>query len=513
MHAKAGTLPRWPSPGAFAARPLTPSRRCAGGVSCEVDALTAPSPASPALAVAARTAALRALCALPSFFALVASTSATAAEVSWEGFYRARGDVFDSLSLSDTNTAAEAAAWTTDHRMRLRPGLLLSDKVSLFTQVDLLPFVQWGDQPVVTTDPLTGEDIAVVYSDAVAAPITVEGGSTPQNLAVTRLWGEVKLKYGTLRIGRIPNEWGTGMVFNAGNRPVDEFGDTVDRVQFTSKVKSVFLMGGLENRSEGFAAEKDDYRAVVASVLYQGEKSGVGTFHTYRFRTDPDQKYTTWIGDIWGRASLGMIEAEIELAAIVGGGDLDDGVNDIRQVSFGGNLQASLDTEGIRAGLLAGFATGDQDPNDTKVRAFSYDPDFNVSLFLFEEPMPVLKPAVSNGDNGGRTTAAARTGYSISNALFLKPRIGWRFNEELTVDASYLVATQAKEDLLTTTGRGYGGEVNLNVRYDPFPHFWVQGTGGVYMPGKYITEYTDADLGTGFNRPALGGRLLTTFEF
>lgn len=482
--------------------------------------MTAPSPAGAARALAAAArrsvasaAPALAVCSLAAGFFVIGPRSAQAAEVSWEGFYRARGDVFNTLSLSDTNTAAEGAAWTMDHRMRLRPGFLLSDKVSIFTQVDLLPFVKWGDQPQVTTDPLTGEDIALVYSDAVTAPTTVEGGSTPQNLSVTRLWGEVKLPYGTLKFGRVPNEWGTGMIFNAGNRPVDEFGDTVDRVQFTGKVKQIFLMGGVENRSEGFAAEKDDYHAVVASVLYQGEKSGVGTFHTYRFRTDPEQKYTTWIGDVWGRASLGMIEAEIELAAIVGGGDLDDGVNDIRQASFGGNLQASLDTEGVRAGLLAGFATGDQDPNDTKVRTFSYDPDFNVSLFLFEEPMPILKPAVSNTDNGGRTTAAARTGYSISNALFLKPRIGWRFNEQLTVDASYLVATQAKQDLLTTTGRGYGGEVNLNLRYDPFPHFWVQGTGGAYMPGKFITEYVDPELGSGFTKPAFGGRLLTTVEF
>lgn len=442
-----------------------------------------------------------------------AAAPASAAEVAWEGYYRVRGDFFNTLSLSDSNAAAEGAAWTMNHRARLRPGLLLSDKVGMYTQIDLLPFVNWGDQPVVTVDPLTGEDIPVVYSDAVGPPTTVEGGVTAQNVQITRLWGEVQTPVGQVRFGRIPNHWGTGMLFNAGNRAVDEFGDTVDRAQFTAKVKSVFLMGGVENRNEGFVAEKDDYRAVVASVVYQGEKAGVGTFQTYRFRNNDSQKYTTWIGDLWAHAELGIAEADIELAAIVGGGDLDDGVNDLRQSAFGGNLQVSIDPGTIRAGLVTGFATGDQDPNDSKFKTFSFDPDFNISLFLFEEPMPVLKPAVSNSDNGGRSTAAVRTGAAISNALFIKPRVGWRFNEQLTVDASYLLATQAKEQLVPTGGRGYGSEANLDVRYEPFPHFWVQGTGGVFLPGKYFTEYTDPELGTGFNKTAFGGRLLTTVEF
>ena len=35
----------------------------------------------------------------------------------------------------------------------------------------------------------------------------------------------------------------------------------------------------------------------------------------------------------------------------------------------------------------------------------------------------------------------------------------------------------------------------------------------VMLPGAYYTEFTDDDLGGGFDQPALGGRLLTTVEF
>ncbi len=448
-------------------------------------------------------------------FGLMSPSAASAAEVVWDGHYRARGEFFNNLSLSVENPDAEGAVWQMDHRLRLRPGFLLSDKVSIYTQVDLLPYVKWGQTPVLLTDPLTGESQAVVASDAVAPPTTVDGAVTLQNIQVTRLWGEVKTPYGLLRFGRVPNEWGSGMVFNAGNRDLDEFGDTVDRVQFAGRISKIFLMGGFENRYEGVNFDKDDYRGVVASVLYQGERAGLGTFQTWRWQNTGETRYTTWIGDIWGKADLGIATIETELVATVGGGDLTEGVNDLRISAFGGHLSANLDPGTIRAGLMLGFATGDADPNDSRVKTFSYDPDFNVSLFLFEEPMPTLRAAVANDENGGRSTEAARTGYGISNALFLRPSVGWRFNEGLTADVAWFAARQAKpsEVEASPTGPGYGSEVDATVTWEPIPHFRLQGTGGVFLPGKYFTEYDAGDLGTGFDRPAVGGRLLTTLEF
>ena len=77
-------------------------------------------------------------------------------------------------------------------------------------------------------------------------------------------------------------------MFNAGNRMIDEYGDTSDRLQWTSKVGDVFLMGGFENRSEGLPAVADDFRSVLASVVYQTEKFGIGTLHTYRWQSNDD---------------------------------------------------------------------------------------------------------------------------------------------------------------------------------------------------------------------------------
>ena len=45
------------------------------------------------------------------------------------------------------------------------------------------------------------------------------------------------------------------------------------------------------------------------------------------------------------------------------------------------------------------------------------------------------------------------------------------------------------------------------------PHFMVQGTAGVFFPGKYFSEHEDADLGGGFDQTAYGFRVIGAVTF
>lgn len=451
---------------------------------------------------------------------LAASSSAQAGELIWDGHYRARGEMFDSLSLSDVNPNAEGAQWSMDHRLRLQPGWLISDRVSIHSQFDVLGWTRWGDSPVTSIDPATGEAVPSVFADSVEPPTTSDGGATLANFRATRAWGEVKFEYGLLSFGRMPFHWGTGMVFNAGNRTIDEFGDTTDRIQWTSKIGDIFLMGGFENRVEGLPAAGDDYRAILGSIMYNTEKAQLGILGTYRWQNNDDdgaaiepQKFSTGIFDVAGQAEVGPAEIEGEFAAVLGGGDLDTGANGLRLSQFGGHLGVGFSPDKVRLGLRTGFATGDADTTDTQYKTFTYDPDFNLSLMLFEEPLPTLEATVPSEANDGRTTQAARTGQAISNALWIRPRVGYQLLDELSVDLAWLLAQQAKAEDTATTGKGYGSEINLDLTYEPFPHFSVRGTGAVMLPGKYFNEYTDDTWGGDFNQPAFGARLIGAVEF
>ena len=446
---------------------------------------------------------------------LMTPTTAEAAEVTWGGYYRSRFRYFNSLSLSTENEFSEGSSWWADHRLRLRPTFILSNHVSLHSHVDVLPFVNWGQEPTDYADLSAGTTDAAAYSQTVNPPTAEDGSAGTQNLQVRSAFAELTTDRVTASFGRMPTHWGSGMVWNAGGDPNSEYGDFADRVSLITSVGPVFLITAFETNAEQFVNESDDLKTAVGGVMWQGEKAGVGTYNTYRWQTfGEDNKFQLYTGDIWAEAQLGMSHFEFELAFQLGGGDLDESINDVRVTGLGTHLSATLGGEKLSGGLAGGITTGDQDPFDTEFHAFSFDPDFNVALMMFQEPMPVLtheNPHLQN--NGGREYGAVRMGDRISNAMYLRPAIGYRFHDTLSADIAFIAAQATKVPERDKDERGYGAEIDLSLRYTPFEHFSLESTTGVYMPGKYVTKFKHDDLGGGFTETAIGSRLLATVNF
>ncbi len=464
-----------------------------------------PSPSRGALAASLLAASL---------LALGASAPAQALELVWDGHYRAEGHVYDSLSLSKTNPNAEGLSSWIDHKARLRPGFLLSDRVGLFTQLDLLPWVMWGESPAGGIDLTTGSDLPLIYDQGLQPPTTDEGAATLQNLRVSRLWGEVWFpKVGTLRFGRMPIHWGSGLLFNAGNAPGDDYGDSEDRVSFTGLAGPVHVMGALGLPYQGLVNEGDGLKAASLSVAHLSEQASLGFYSTYRWQSQEDQKVGLFLGDLWGKAELGPLDAELELATALGRGDLDTGANDVSIMAFGGQLRGALALDKLGFGLDLGFATGDGNDDDKKLRSFAFDRDFDVALLMFEQPMPLLSASVATDANEGRNTSAIRSQNGLSNALYLKPSVGYRPLPELGLKLSFLAAQAAKRPEDEAADKGYGSELDLNVDYRPFDHFRVDWTSGLFFPGAWYRNYEHATLGGDFGRTAVGSRLQAIVEF
>lgn len=451
--------------------------------------------------------------------ALLAATvalpaTARAAEVVWDGHYRAEGHFYDSLSLSDSNANAEGTSAWFDHKARLRPGFLMSDAVGLYTQLDLLPFVMWGDAPADLSDWSTGNDLPLVYNQTVVPPTTSDGATTFENLRLSRLWGEVWFhKVGRLRFGRMPVEWGSGMVFNAGNRPEDDQGDTEDRIQFTGRAGPVYVMGAFGLPYEGFINQGDDMPSISGSVAHLTENAGVGAYGTYRWQSIDEDRVGVFVGDLWGRAHVGPVRIEGEFAAVLGSGDLDTGANDVSISAFGAQLSGAYTGERLELGLGAGLAGGDKDSDDKELHTFSFDPDFDLALLMFEQPMPTLAASVANDSNDGRNTDAVRTGNGLANAVYLRPTVGFRIRDDLAARLSFFAAQAAKLPEAEAADKGYGSELDLQLDYRPFEHFRLEGVTGVFFPGRYYRNYEDETLGGGFDQTAVGVRLQSVVEF
>lgn len=442
--------------------------------------------------------------------------TASAAEVEFHGHYRARGLLYDNLSLSDTNPNALGRTSYADHRLRLSPTIHASSRVGVHAQIDMLPLTVWGDSTNTWTDPVTGDAIAMAYADGVVPYGDAEDGTSYlRNIQLTRAYADVYTEYGRLRFGRMPIDWGVGLLFNDGNDPLDEYGDTGDRLQFTTRVGPVYVMGAYEIINEGLLERdggiEDAMQAADLAVAWQTETLGVGLYNRYRFQRSP--QFGAYNGSLWAHLEMGPANVDAEFVGVFGRGDLDTGVNDIQVLAGGAVLDGSIDIDKIYGGVQIGLATGDKEPNDNVLRTFAFDRDHNIALMMFEEPMPVLAPGVVNDANGGRETDAIRTGDGISNALFLRPMLGYHLRPDLSADLAYIGARALQLPDDEQANRGYGQEFDLSLTYSPFEHFSARGTAGLFLPGPYYRNYEHETLGGDFDSPTLGGRLVLTAEF
>ncbi|MCP4809338.1 MAG: hypothetical protein GY913_11830 [Proteobacteria bacterium] len=447
---------------------------------------------------------------------LMFSTPADAAEVDFSGHYRARALYYDNLSLSDTNPNALGATSFIDHRLRLMPAIHASSRVGVFAQVDMLPTTVFGDSPNTWVNPVDGQAIALAYADGVSPYGDADDGTSYlQNIQVTRAYADVYTDYGRLRFGRMPVDWGVGLLFNDGLDATDEYGDTGDRVQFTTRAGPVYVMGAYELIHEGLletSGEADDQmQATDLAVAWQTETMALGLYNRYRFQRNPG--FRAYNGSLWGHIELGPANVDAEFVGVFGRGDLDTGVNDIQVIAGGLVLDGTIDVDKIHGGLQFGLGTGDTDPTDNVLRDFQFDRDHNVALMMFEEPMPILAPGVVNEANAGRDYDAVRTGDGMSNVLYIRPEVGYQLRPDLAAKASYIAARALQVEETETGNRGYGMEVDLGLTYTPFEHFSAEAMGGVFLPGPYYENYEHDELGGGFDAATFGGRLMLTADF
>lgn len=446
--------------------------------------------------------------------------SAQALEVQFEGWYRARGRVFDDLSLDRELATADGTALYGQHRFWLQPRLVPSANSAVYFELRGLDGSYFGQQPYPTLDPVTGLAQAPVLSDALGEPgVTLASGEQApllgQGIALWRVWGELDTSVGRFRVGRQPLHWGAGVWQNDGLTNdvmgLKDFGDSADRVSWEHVIQDVYVELAAESNLAGVVNERDGTGSVTATVGYRAERVVAGLRVQQRMAapgTERSTQLTT--GSVSLDAEMGNLAVNFEFVGRYGRGDFGDTATtrDATLTAFGGALDAKLETAAAHVGLVAGIASGDPDANDQKLRTFTFDPDYNLGLILFEQPMPVLS---SGGTGDGRSLALAQSYNGVSNAIFAKPTIGRPLREDLLVEASALLARTMASPDEAGERKSYGYELGAAVRYDPDPNVSVRAQGAVLLPGAYYKQYLPDEYT--FGDPVLGGQLTATFRF
>ena len=184
-------------------------------------------------------------------------------------FQTTRSGVQQNLALCGTNgsfssaTCSDKTQSSANMRFRVEPEIHISDNLRIISQLDLLDNVVLGSTPdsvgsqpgtiapsssgsSVNTGATKGNGyVSAGYNgyapiagfSTTQGPPTAGVNSYENSVNVNRVWGEYMTPFGQLRFGRMPNQWGLGMVNNAGDGIDSDYQSTIDRLMFVGGYK------------------------------------------------------------------------------------------------------------------------------------------------------------------------------------------------------------------------------------------------------------------------------------
>lgn len=427
---------------------------------------------------------------------LFASSAAHAAEFSLGGYYRMRLLLFNSLSagvgLGGVPEDATTGYW--QQRVRLDPKIKLNDNVAFFTQIDLLDNVIAGDYPEVSSS--FGNTLPEFLSQAVVPQHEVDAagnvvGDTRRNIAVKRAWAEVLTGVGQLKFGRMGSHWGLGILANDGNGWDDDFGDTVDRIMFITKVGPIYFVPMVSKIAEGSIISATGNRAVdpgsstlhvgaddvdeyILVAVYRGELSSAGIYGVYRIQPSTDTRIM--VADGWGKTRIGPVAVEAEAVYLTGRARNFIPPNspvtlDVAQWAVA--VETELPLKRITPGLDFGAASGDDaaGPTDGDLNAFTFDRNYRIAFLMFRYVNVLGAPP------------------AISNATYVRPNVQFELFPNFVLDAAVVYA-QTLSDSPTYEQGPYGTELDLGATWRLYEDFEAGVRYGLLVPGAALKPPT-----------------------
>ena len=343
-------------------------------------------------------------------------------------------------------------------RFRLAPELALSEDVRIKAQIDVFDNLVLGEPPASYYGIGTGASASSVAASTngvfVGSDVPPSGNALGgDSIRAKAAWAEVRNRdLGELRFGRMPEQWGLGMLYNGGGDLDDDQGTYLDRVLGITKIEALglYLSASYDFAAEGFIEPSKDGRPLEQSQLDDLDQF---TLSAARRRTDEeraaskekgeltleggiqlqirnqDSRYlpptsdaaasirnigaTTYTTDAWGRLAYRGLRIEAELAW--NSGTMDDVTDpsrdyDVEQLGYVIETELRLLDERLGLYLDHGLASGDSDveglgsnsnfieqlgpDNNGTVSTFRFHPSYRVDLILWRNIMTQVTGAL-----------------------------------------------------------------------------------------------------------------------
>ncbi|MDJ0765982.1 MAG: TIGR04551 family protein [Myxococcota bacterium] len=419
-------------------------------------------------------------------------------------------------------------------RLRVEPTLNVSEEVWIKSQIDFLDNVMLGATPrfwqnhgnnVQDSDLIeTGR----IYGWNMGPP------DPSQMIVVRRAWGEVMTPFGQLRFGRMGDHFGLGMLHNAGNGLNQDYGDSVDRIMFATKINDWMIAPAFDFPNEGVSAvdasgrpfdvaQLDDAYQLTGIIGYKHDpeeqaamlKRGdwvinAGLYFTYRwqvlsFEVDPDEDTTAapeaddklhffrrsmWAmtPDFWLQIMRDTFRLELEVAVVYGEiGNPDrnlpnyEAAQKLDLLQTGAVIQAEygLLSNQLRFGLEFAYAGGDKNVEGIRAPA------------TYDQP---------NGDSNTYTAFAFNPAYntdlilyrhilgSVSQSYYFKFWLQFDFlqnalGRQMGIGANVLYSRAvAAQSTINNQSSNLGVEVDIQAIYRTEDNFFAGVKYGVLFP-------------------------------
>lgn len=437
-------------------------------------------------------------------------------DFSVSGEYRARSYFFNHF-LAGGETGDKNLTYL-QHRFEVGPKIRLGDEAEINVELSLLGDRVWGEDGL----------------PAFAETNDADG----VNIALDRVWGEIQFPFLAARVsvGRMGFDWGRGILFNSGEPVAGEwgdpfYGDTYDQVLVdarpideTSDLHVLVAIGKLSEGGEEYwyGSENDDIDQYLAGIVYDTSFLRAGVLLVEHNQSSTSTNLIT--GDAHAMIDLIRFRSDLELVYRYGETEGIPNYSYLEGVEYPGKTihqfgwSWEMRIMGLGVSALEdvifefGGASGDSQPDDWNVTAFTFDPDYNVSLLLFQELMrrrseaeyaswtesfEGAAPSILglSADEIEEVTsvwsARMRTRGGVSNAVYLKPSFSFTVPtlESLEVMLAFLWARARVGSDADGDGKGnynLGAEFDLGARYVLGEHAEVGVQMGYLIAGDYF---------------------------
>lgn len=491
--------------------------------------------------------------------------------VELDGYFRFRGDWFKKFDLgfvddpslgggpfpnplacqdADPDKPCEDTLKSANMRLRLEPTLHIDEKASVHLQVDVLDNLVLGSTPngyFTDGTPRPGHIPTGAFGDMQAPPARGANNNW-DSVRVKRAWAEIMTPFGLLEFGRMPWHWGLGIYANAGGfDPIhgsydldSDFGDSVDRVSFSTIIPGTSLRGGVAmdwsqtapssaqtdiwaDRNFGqpydlddnddvnqwvFTISRLDSPTAWQNLLDDGELAlNYGAFLAYRTQgweqrdvvqgepppTDlfVERDMKAYIPDVWLRVGAGNLELELEGVAILGSIEnlADFGASeqmDLRQYGGVARVGYHLLDRDLLLQFEVGYASGDQWDNDpqgsthvSNAVVIPPEADENINRFFFDFDYEI--DLILFRELMG----------TVSNATYLRPRFEYAITDKITARGQSVVSFANVPVATPGNGSMYGVELDADLGYHS-GGFFAGISYGVLFPLSALDHPADA---------------------